>query len=153
MAIHPIPWDRARVARRVLAACLLAFVLGAALAACGESSSDKAKKQVCSASADIKKQVTTLQGLTPTTATTSAVKDSVNAITDDLTTIKDATPKLASDLKSQVQSANQEFTSQVQSVLSDLGKNISISNAGTQLKTATNQLATSYQQTFAKIGC
>lgn len=153
MPIHPATWDRAGVAGRVLAACLLAIVLSAALAACGESKSDKAKKQVCNARADIKKQVTTLQGLTLTTATTSGVKDSLNAISDDLTTIKDATPQLTSDFKSQVQSANQAFTAEVKTVVSQVGQGTSISNAGTQLKSATNQLATSYQQTLAKIGC
>ncbi len=128
-------------------------MLTAALAACGESKSEKAKKQVCSARADIQKEVTSLQGLTLTTATASGVKDSLNSISDNLKTIKDATPQLTSDFKSQVQSANQEFTSQVKTVVSEVGSNLSISNAGTQLKTATNQLATSYQQTLAKVGC
>lgn len=128
-------------------------MLTAALAACGESKSEKAKKQVCSARADIQKEVTSLQGLTLTTATASGVKDSLNSISDNLKKIRDATPQLTSDFKSQVQSANQEFTSQVKTVVSEVGSNLSISNAGTQLKTATNQLATSYQQTLAKVGC
>ena len=139
--------------KRVLAACLLAFVLTAALAACGESKSEKAKKQVCSARADIQKEVTSLQGLTLTTATASGVKDSLTSISDNLTKIKDATPQLTSDFKGQVQSANQQFTSEVKSVVSEVGSSISLSNAGAQLKTATNQLATSYQQTLGKIGC
>lgn len=153
MAIHPVRWDLAGVVRRVLAACLLAFVLTAALAACGESKSEKAKKQVCNASADIKKEVTSLQGLTLTTATKSGVKDSLNSINDNLKQIRDATPQLVSDFKSQVQTANQAFTSEVKSVTSEIGSNLSLSTAGTQLKTATNELATSYQNTLAKLSC
>jgi hypothetical protein len=37
--------------------------------------------------------------------------------------------------------------------VSGLGSNLSLSNAESQLKSAMQQLASSYQQTFAKVDC
>jgi uncharacterized membrane-anchored protein YjiN (DUF445 family) len=133
---------------------LLIFVaLSVGLAACGESKSDKAKKQVCSARSDIQKQVNTLKGLTLSTATASQVKDSLSAIQDDVKKIADAQGQLNSDRKQQVQSANSQFKSQVSSIVSNVGTNLSLSNAKSQLTSALQQLATSYQQTLAKVDC
>ena len=134
---------------------LLAVVLVAAfgLAACGQSAADKAKSQVCSARTSINKQIDYLKGLTLATATTTGIQNSLKAIGDDLTKIKDAQPQLNADRKQQVQSANQAFRAQLQSVLTNIGTNLSLSNAEAQLKTGVQQLARSYQQTFAAISC
>jgi chromosome segregation ATPase len=127
--------------------------MAAALAACGESSQEKAQKQVCSARSDIQKQVNELQSLTPTTATTTGVKDNLNAIKTDLQKIKDAQSELSSDRQQQVQSANDEFVSQFQSIAGDLGTNLSVSGAQAKLQTALDQLAAAYRSTFAKVDC
>ncbi|HYB28918.1 MAG TPA: hypothetical protein VEF89_20065 [Solirubrobacteraceae bacterium] len=142
-----------RVAIRPL--LLIVVVLGPALglAGCGQSAADKAKSQVCSARADINKQIDYLKGLTLNTATTTGVKNSLKAIGDDLTKIKDAQPQLNAERKQQVQSANQAFSTELESVVNNIGTNLSISNAEAQLKTAVQQLAQSYQQTFAAINC
>ena len=132
---------------------VLALVTALALAACGQSAADKAKSQVCSARADINKQIDYLKGLTVQTATTTGIKNSLKAIGDDLTKIKDAQPQLNAERKQQVQSANQAFRSELESVVNNIGINLSISNAEAQLKTAVKQLAQSYQQTFAAINC
>jgi hypothetical protein len=143
-----------RVRHRFAFALLIpVFVLSVALGGCGESKSDKAKKQVCNARSDIQTQINTLKGLTPTTATTSQIKDSLNSIKDDLGKIKDAQGQLNADRKQQVQQANQQFTSQISSIVSNLGTNLSLSNAKTQLTSAIQQLANSYQQTLAKVNC
>ena len=123
------------------------------MAGCGQSAADKAKSQVCSARADINKQIDYLKGLTLNTATTTGVKNSLKAIGDDLTKIKDAQPQLNAERKQQVQSANQAFSTELESVVNNIGTNLSISNAEAQLKTAVQQLAQSYQQTFAAINC
>ena len=131
-------------------------ILAAALAfgACGGSSkADDAKNQVCSARADISKQVDTLKGLTVSTATTSQIKDSLKAIQNDLGQIKAAQGDLKGQRKSQVQAANEAFTTQVKTITSELGKSLSGANAKTQLTTAFQDLAKSYQQTFAKVDC
>ncbi len=131
---------------------LLALVLVPALglAACGQSAADKAKSQVCSARADIsKQQIDYLKALT----TTTGIKNSLTAIGNDLTKIKDAQPQLNAERKQQVQSANQAFRTELESVVNNIGTNLSISNAEAKLKTAVQQLAQSYQQTFAAINC
>jgi Tfp pilus assembly protein PilP len=138
--------------KRLVLILLLATSLVVATG-CGESKADKAKKQVCSSKSDIQTQVNKLKGMTLSTATTSQIQDSLNSIKSDLQKISSAQSDLSSDRKQQVQAANQAFTSQFQSILSDLGTNLSIANAKTQLQTATQQLASAYQQSFAKVNC
>jgi len=128
-------------------------LIACVVAGCGQSAADKAKNQVCSARADIDKQLHYLQGLTPTTATATGVQNSLKAISSDLSKIKDAQPQLNAQRKQQVQAANQAFTAQLQSVASNVGQNLSLSSAGAQLKTAVTQLVQSYQHTFAAISC
>jgi hypothetical protein len=124
-----------------------------ALAGCGQSAQEKAKSQVCSARADIDKQLRYLQGLTITTATATGVQNSLKAIGSDLKKIKDAQPQLDAQRKQQVQSANQAFSATLQSVASNVGQNLSLSNAGAQLKSAVAQLVQSYQTALAPISC
>lgn len=134
----------------LIAALLAAFVV----AGCGgNSKEDQAKTDVCNARADISKQVDTLKGLTISTATLSQVQDSLKAIGDDLTKIKNARGNLSSDRRKQVDDANKNFESQVRSTFSDLGKSTTVTDAKTQLQQAFQSLANSYQQTFAKIDC
>jgi hypothetical protein len=52
-----------------------------------------------------------------------------------------------------VQSASQAFRTELESVVNNIGTNLSISDAEAQLKTAVQQLAQSYRQTFAAINC
>ena len=141
------------VARRQLLLVVVVLIPALGLAACGQSAADKAKSQVCSARADINKQIDYLKGLTLTTATTTGIKNSLSAVGDDLTKIKDAQPQLNAARKQQVQSANQAFRIELDSVVTNIGSNLSISNAEAKLKTGVQQLAQSYQQTFAAINC
>jgi hypothetical protein len=136
-----------------IAFVLLAVAIAVALGACGESKQDKAKKTVCSARADIGKQVDQLKGLTISTATADEVQQSIRAINGDLSKIKDAQGDLSDERRQQVQAANKTFTSQVQSILSSLGKSTSLSDASSRLTSATQELATAYQQSFARIDC
>ena len=119
----------------------------------GQSKADKAGSQVCDARADIQTQVKKLSGLTPATVTTSAVKDSLTAIQNDLKKIAGAQGDLSSQRKQQVQSANQEFKSQFESIVSSVGTNLSVSGAAAKLQTALQQLASAYQSSFAKVDC
>jgi Tfp pilus assembly protein PilP len=135
---------------------LLVFLLAAsvlAVAACGESKEDKAKKQVCSARSNIQAEVNKLKSLTPTTATANGIKDSLNSIKSDLQKITDAQSNLSSSRKQEVEQANQKFASEFQSIVTNLGTNLSISSAKAQLQTALQQLASAYQASFAKISC
>jgi hypothetical protein len=136
-----------------IAPVLLALVAAVALGACGESKQDKAKNTVCSARADIRKQVDQLKGLTISTATADTVQKSVQAIRSDLSKIKDAQGDLSDERRQQVQAANKAFTSQIESIVKSLGSSTSLSDAKSQLTSATQQLATAYQQSFARIDC
>jgi hypothetical protein len=132
------------------AAVLAAF----AVAGCGgNKKEDQAKNSVCDARADISKQVDTLKGLTISTATLDQVQNSLKAIGDDLTKIKNARGNLSSDRRKQVDDANKNFESQVKATFSDLGKSTSVTDAKTQLQQAFQSLASTYQQTYAKIDC
>jgi uncharacterized phage infection (PIP) family protein YhgE len=147
-------WDSEQiVTAHRLTTSIAALVAALAVGACGESAQDKAKKQVCSARSDIAKQVGTLQDMTITTATMDQLRKSLQAIGNDLKQIKDAQSDLSSDRQDQIKSANQAFESQVKEIVSGLGSNLSLSNAESQLKSAMQQLASSYQQTFAKVDC
>jgi uncharacterized phage infection (PIP) family protein YhgE len=144
-------WDSR--AMKAIALLLAVLFSAAAVAACGESKQDKAKSQVCDARDDIGNQVDTLKGLTVSSATTDKVRDSLTAISDDVKKIANAQGDLSSERKSQVQQANATFTSQVKDIAASLGTSTSLSDAAGKLKTALDQLASSYQQTFAKISC
>jgi hypothetical protein len=124
-----------------------------ALAGCGQSAQEKAKSQVCSARSNIDKQLHYLQGLTITTATSTGVKNSLKAIGSDLKKITSAQPQLDAQRKQQVQSANRAFSATLQSMASNIGQNLSLSNAGVQLKSAVQRLAQSYQTALAPISC
>ena len=139
--------------KRELVLLLLLASTAVGLTACGESSQDKAKSQVCDARADISKNVNELKGLTLSSATVDGVKKNVQAIQDDLGKIKDAQSNLNGARKQQVQAANEAFTQQVKTIASSVGSSLSLSDAGTQLKTAASQLAASYQQTLGKVDC
>ena len=133
---------------------LAGLVLIAATAAgCGESDEEKAQTQVCDARADLKQQVDELAALTPATATADGVEENLNAIEDDLNQIKDAQGDLSEERKQEVESATQEFGSEVEAVANDLTSDLSLSGAQAKLQTAGKQLASSYQQAFAQIDC
>jgi len=138
-----------RIAICVVAAVALALVVGA----CGESSEEKAQSTVCDSRDDMTKQVNDLKALTPATVTTDAVTQSLDAIKNDLKDISGAQSELSSDRRSDVESANKAFASSIQSIASQLGTSLSASDAKAQLVTALQQLATSYEQTFARIDC
>ena len=124
-----------------------------ALAACGESTQDKAQTQVCDARADIQKQVSDLSSLTLATASVDGVQSKLKAIRSSLQKIADAQGDLNAERKQQVQAANQAFRTQLSSIVSGLGDNLSLATAATKLKDAANQLADSYRQTLGRVDC
>jgi septal ring factor EnvC (AmiA/AmiB activator) len=139
-----------------LSATLVAIAAAVAFSACGSSSSSKqddAKNQVCDAKSDIAKQVDTLKGLTVSTGSLDQIQTSLKAIDNDLKQIADARKDLTGDDKSQLEDANKQFVTQINSIASSLVKSTSLSQAQTQAKAALSQLADAYQQTFAKFSC
>ena len=138
-----------RTACRTLAVVALALALGA----CGESSEEKAQSTVCDARADIGKEVDTLKGLTPATVTTDAVTQSLDAIKNDLQEISGAQSDLSSDRRSEAEAANKAFASSIEGIAGEIGTSLSASDAKAALVTALQQLAASYEKTFAPLNC
>jgi Tfp pilus assembly protein PilP len=137
--------------RSASAIALLFSVL--ALAACGQSSQEKAKAQVCEARADISKQITTLSGLTLSTSAATQAKTSLEAIADDLKKIKGAQANLDPARKEQVEAATKTFETQLSSIVSSFTSSLSLTHLETQVKSAVTQLTTSYKQTLSPISC
>ncbi|MFI5010690.1 MAG: hypothetical protein ACHQDY_10495 [Solirubrobacterales bacterium] len=146
--------DRRRTPPLARLPALAAVALGVlALAGCGESSQEKAEKQVCSARNDISKQIASLESLTLSTSSVEKAKTSFEAIKKDLEKIKSAQPNLNQARKEQVQAAAHTFESQVSSIASSLTSNLSISSAEAQFKSALTQLGNSFKQTLAPVSC
>ena len=137
--------------RAALIAVLGAAVLG--LAACGESEEDKAQNRVCDARADISKEVETLKGLTPSTATTDQIQKSVRAIGDSLKSIGEAQADLNADRRKEVQAANQALAADLRDIGSTVLRSPSVAEAKTQLQAAVDKLGESYDATLAKVDC
>ncbi|HEU4975781.1 MAG TPA: hypothetical protein VFT50_11870 [Baekduia sp.] len=138
----------------VLLVLVLPLLVTFALGACGgQSKQEKATSQVCDARDSIAKQVDTLKGLTLSTATTDQVRTSLTTIRDDLQQIASAQGNLNDQRKAQVQQANTAFKSQLKDITSTLGSSTSLQQAKSKLQTALQQLAASYQKTFAKVDC
>lgn len=149
------PETRRRPTIGWIAIALVALVASAfALAACGGSSSaDEAKTTACNAVTDIEKQLNQLEGYTLTNVTAEKVKANFNAIESDLQEIRTSVPELEGSLKTQLKDANEEFSTQVQSTLSSLGKSTSLAGGITQLETAAEDLGRAYKQAFASVSC
>jgi phosphoglycerate-specific signal transduction histidine kinase len=149
---RPVRRRNARLLARLLALALVALGV-LALAGCGESSQEKAEKQVCSARNEISKEIKTLESLTLTSTSVEKAKTGFESIKKNLEKIKAAQPNLSQTRKEQVQKAAQTFESQIGSIASGLTSSLSLTNAEAQFKTALTQLGNSFKQAFAPVNC
>jgi hypothetical protein len=124
-----------------------------ALGACGESAQEKARAQVCGARSDISKRIDTLSGLELSSNLPSQVKSGVEAIAEDITKIKGGEGNLEPARRGQVQTATHTFETRLNSILTGLTSNLSLSNAESQFKSALSELKTSYTQTLEPVNC
>jgi Tfp pilus assembly protein PilP len=138
-------------ARLWVALAFLAAALG--LYGCGESKEQKAEKSVCSARADIKEKVTSLQSLTPTTASITQIKTDVNGIVEDLKKIRDALPDLSAPRREEITKATESFAKQANEAVGSLKSAGSISSVETALRSALTGLKTAYESALAPIKC
>ncbi|MGH2907043.1 MAG: hypothetical protein ACRDKI_09800 [Solirubrobacterales bacterium] len=138
-----------------LRASMLVLAVACALVAagCGKSKEEKALATVCSARADIQKNVGELTSYSATTVTLNGVKGNLTAIQDDLKTIRDAQPDLGPTPKQQVSQALSSFGDAVTSSVKQLGTSLSISGLESNLKKSTSQLESSFQQALEPIDC
>jgi hypothetical protein len=131
----------------------VSVLLAASLAACGDSAEEKATAKVCDARAGIAKQVDKLKGLSVTTATTSTISSSLEAIRKDLSTIAEARGDLSDERRAQVDEANAAFAATVTDLAGTLLKTTSLEQGRAELETALDDLATSYGDSFGAIDC
>jgi paraquat-inducible protein B len=136
---------------RALAAGLAAASL--LLAACGgKSAEQKAQDNVCSARADIERQLTTLQNLPLSTTSIDTAQKALAAIKRDLQSIASAQSHLSAQRKQQVQTATQTFKGQLSS-LARTFTTLPPAQALAQAQTSFDQLAAGYKRAFAPISC
>jgi hypothetical protein len=150
-----VAWPRvvARGRRLATVASVVLLALALPLAGCGESKEEQAKKTVCAAKSDIQTRIQTLKTLTPSVAALPQVKTEVSAIAKDLEKITGAQEDLSPSRKAQVKQATQTFEQQVSSVLSSVTSSLSLSGVESQLKSALQQLESSYASALGPIEC
>ncbi|HEY2767663.1 MAG TPA: hypothetical protein VGI76_05365 [Solirubrobacteraceae bacterium] len=137
-------------------AALAIVVLG--LAACGESSEEKANKQVCAATNEISTQVKKLETLPISSSFPTEVKSGAEAINDSLGEIKDAAPNLEPARKEEFNAATKTFQLELASLLattvsSAASGEAALKSAEPKIKSSLNKLATDYKQAFQALKC
>jgi Tfp pilus assembly protein PilP len=131
----------------------LALASALILSACGESAEEKAQNTVCSARADIKKQVDELKGLTATTVSLDGVQANLKAIRKNLEKIRGAQGDLKGDRKQQAKTATEAFATQVKGVGKQVVAGLTASEGKQQIKTALDGLAAGYKSALGPIDC
>lgn len=151
---------QAMVSARTRRGVVLLCVLPLALAGCGESTSEKAAKNVCSATKEINTQLLKLESLPISTSFPTEAKTSVEAITASIKKIRESTPNLDSARKQEVEAANSAFGREIATITKDVVAASTSSNLGSalksaepQIKSSLNGLATSYKKAFEELKC
>jgi hypothetical protein len=131
------------------------------LVACGESSQEKAKAQVCSASSEINKQITKLQGLPINSSFPTEAKTSLEAIDKSLTEVKRAAPNLETARKEEVEAGTRAFEAEIATITASVASTAiksgnteaALKAAEPQIKAAEAQLAADYKKAFEALKC
>ena len=140
--------------RRTVAVALAVIVLTAlAASGCGESDEEKAQNRVCDARAGIASEVESLGGLTPSTVTADAVRDSVDSIRVDLKAIGEAQDDVSDERRDDLKAANTAFAASIREVGANVLRSQSVEEARTQLTAAADTLAASYRSTLGTFDC
>jgi hypothetical protein len=141
---------------------MLLVAAGLTLAACGDSeeetpattsSGNSATTQVCAARADIRKQVDELKGMTLSAASIPSVTTNLQAIRNDLRTIKNAQGDLSGARKEEVQTATADFEAQVAAAAKDVVSGGTITNAKAELQAAVTKVSDGFDQTLGRVDC
>jgi hypothetical protein len=137
-------------------AALSVGVLG--LAACGESSEEKATKQACAATSEIKAQVKKLQTLPISTSILTDVKTGAEAIDKSVGEVKSAAPNLPAANKEEFEAATRTFQVELGALLATTLKSATSGEAAVQaaepkIKASLSKLETSYKRAFEGLKC
>jgi spore coat protein CotF len=130
------------------------------LAACGESSSEKATKQVCSATSEISTQIKKLENLPISSSFPTEAKASVEAIDKSVTKIKEAQPNLPTASQEELNAADKAFETQIATITLDVASASKSSNleaalksAEPQIKAALSKLSSDYKKAYEALKC
>jgi len=144
--------------RSTALAALLVSAL--ALTACGESSSEKATKQVCSATSEISTQIKKLETLPISSSFPTEAKTSVEAIDKSIKQIDEAAPNLPAASKEEINAADKAFEAQIAIITGDVASASKSSNleaalksAEPQIKAALSKLSSDYKKAFEALKC
>ncbi len=145
--------------RRLVVAAMLLGPLG--LAACGESSEEKATAKVCSSTKEIQAQLAKLSSLSISSKAPEEVKDAAEVMSKEAGKIKESTANLPAASKAPVEAAQ----TALQAELAGLAKTL-VSTAKSSgnieavlkqsepaVKTAVAGLAASYKQAYESLKC
>jgi hypothetical protein len=146
------------LSKRILIA--LPVIAAVGLSACGESSEDKAAKQVCAATSEISSQINKLKGLPISSSFPSEVKTSTEAIATSVTKIKDAAPNLATTHKEEVDTATKTAATELallgaRVVSASRSSNLetALKSAEPEIKAALNKLSETYKSALEALKC
>jgi hypothetical protein len=137
-------------------AVLSTMVLG--LAACGESSEEKATKQVCAATSEISKQIQKLQALPISSSLPTEIKTSAQAIDKSIGEIESAAPNLETARKEEFDTATSAFKLELAAlvattVASAARGEAALAGAGPKIKASLSALAGDYRKAFQALKC
>ena len=147
-------------ARARLLALALLFISALGLAGCGESSAEKAAKQVCTATSEITKQIEKVKALPISSNFPSEAKASFSAMDKAVGEIKDAAPKLETARKEEFEAATRAFGIELARIAASVASAATSSNLEAalksvepQIKAALNTLSTDYRKAFEALKC
>jgi hypothetical protein len=133
-------------------------IVALGLAACGESSEEKAGKQVCASTSAITAELQKLQTLPVSTSLPAEVKAGAETIDKSLGEIKSAAPNLETARKEEFQSATRTFQLELASLLattvsSAASGEAALKSAEPKIKSSLNKLGADYKQAFEALKC
>jgi hypothetical protein len=142
-------------------AAIAALLIGVSgLAACGESSEEKAAKSVCSGVSEITAQIKKLETLPISSSFPAEAKSSVEAINKSVGKIKESAPKLETARKEEINAANSAFQTEIATITSSVVSATKSSNleaalktAEPQIKAALSRLSSEYKKAFEALKC
>jgi hypothetical protein len=156
-----MPGSSHRRAPRTAISATGALLLSAlALAACGESSQDKAHAEVCAARKAISEEVTKLQGMTLSSKTVEEAKQGLESIGAELKKIRDAEPDLSPARKEELETATSRFGEELKETALQVASGVragtgeaAVEKAKPELKAALETLGKEYQQALGPVSC
>jgi hypothetical protein len=142
--------------RSACIAALSVAILG--LAGCGESSEEKATKQVCAATSEISTQIKKLENLPISSSFVTEVKASAEAIDKSVGEIKSAAPKLPTANREEFEAATTRFKLELASLVATTVKSstsgeAALKSAEPQIKASLSKLGADYKKAFESLKC